>query len=493
MAVLTVLLQMPEILDSTGPVLLPLIDSPFVKTIWISSGSSAGQRAFPKCRTAAPEVFNSGAALNSLFLRIETPWLLMIPNAQGLDIPPSSLERLLDVAERTGAGLVYADYRERGIKGRFMDHPLLDYQLGSIRDTFDFGPLLLFSVAAINQALNSWGAIPLLEAAGLYDLRLKLSLNASIFHLPEFLCTRTEIDARSSGEKIFDYVRADQQTVQKEMEAVATAHLQRLGAYLPPEFETPPPSREAFPVEASVIIPVRNRRRTIIEAVDSALAQKTDFSFNVLVVDNLSTDGTSELLAERAGDCPALHHLRPERNDLDIGGCWNQAVRDPACGRYAVQLDSDDLYSRTDVLQQLVDLLRAGPYAMVIGAYTLVNERLEEIPPGKIDHREWTPENGRNNALRINGLGAPRAFSTELLRKTGFLNVGYGEDYALALTLSRRYQIGRIYESLYLCRRWTDNTDAALPIEKSNRNDFFKDRIRTLEILARQRQKGRIP
>lgn len=308
MAVLTVLLQLPEILDSAEPVLLSLIASPFVKTIWISSGPTEPQPVFPKCRMAPTASFNSGVALNSLLSRIETSWLLMIPNAQGLDIPPTSLERLLDVAERTGAGLVYADFRERGIEGRLMDQPLLDYQLGSIRDTFDFGPLMLFSVAAITQVLNSWGAIPPLEAAGLYDLRLKLSLNASVFHLPEFLCTRKEIDARSSGEKIFDYVRADQQTAQQEMETVATAHLQRLGAYLPPVFETLPPSRQDFPVEASVIIPVRNRRRTIIEAVDSALSQKTDFPFNVLVVDNFSTDGTSELLAERAGDCPALHH-----------------------------------------------------------------------------------------------------------------------------------------------------------------------------------------
>jgi glycosyltransferase involved in cell wall biosynthesis len=210
----------------------------------------------------------------------------------------------------------------------------------------------------------------------------------------------------------------------------------------------------------------------------------------VIVVDNFSTDGTTELLAERAKTCPALHSRIPVRDDLDIGGCWNEAVSDPVCGRYAVQLDSDDLYSRPDALQQLVNLLRTGHYAMVIGSYTLVNEHLEEISPGLVDHREWTPENGRNNALRINGLGAPRAFSTEILRKTGFLNVGYGEDYALALRLSRHYEIGRIYESLYLCRRWTGNTDAALPIEKINRNDLFKDRIRTLEILTRQRQNG---
>ncbi len=492
-AVLTVLLQMPDIRDADEPVLRLFNDSLLVKTIWISSGSSARQPASPKCRTAPPAVLSSGDFLNSLLSRIDTPWFLVIPDAQGLEIPSSSLERLLEVGELTGAGLVYADFRERTNDGRLKDHPLLDYQLGSIRDIFDFGPLMLFSVPAIFQALNSRGAIPSLEAAGLYDLRLKLSLNSAFLHLPEFLCTRTEIDARSSGEKLFDYVRLDQQKIQREMETVATEHLQRLGACLAPEFEALPPSVQEFPVEASVIIPVRNRRRTILEAVDSALSQKMDFPFNVIVVDNFSSDGTSELLAERAKDCPVLKHRLPERNDLDIGGCWNVAIQDNACGRYAVQLDSDDLYSRPDALQQMVDLLRTERYAMVIGSYTLVNERLEEIPPGLVDHREWTQENGRNNALRINGLGAPRAFSTELIRKTGFLNVGYGEDYALALRLSRQYEIGRIYESLYLCRRWMDNTDAALPIEKSNRNDFFKDRIRTLEILARQRQNGRLP
>ena len=490
MAVLSVVLQPPENQEQTESMLAPFLGSPLVETIWIASRSPLGKPLPPRCRQAPPDAFSSGTALNDLLCRIETPWLLMIPDARRLEIPPPSLERLLEVAEITGAGLVYADFRDRGTDGRLHDHPLIDYSMGSIRDTFDFGPLMLFSVPAISQTLKIRGAIPPLKHAALYDLRLKLSLDSAVFHLQEFLCTRTEIDSRSSGEKIFDYVRSDQQAVQKEMENVAMDHLQRLGAFLSPIFKPLPPGSQDFPVEASVIIPVRNRKRTILEAVDSALSQKTDFPFNVIVVDNFSTDGTTELLAERAKTCPALHSRIPVRDDLDIGGCWNEAVSDPACGRYAVQLDSDDLYSRPDALQQLVNLLRTGHYAMVIGSYTLVNEHLEEISPGLIDHREWTPENGRNNALRINGLGAPRAFSTEILRKTGFLNVGYGEDYALALQLSRYYKIGRIYESLYLCRRWTDNTDAALPIEKINRNDLFKDRIRTLEILARQRQNG---
>ncbi len=486
MAVLSVVLQRPEAQERLESVLDSLLSSPLVEAVWISAADSCGNPLPHQCRSAPPAVFASGAALNDLLGRIETPWLLMIPESRGLEIPPGTLERLLEAAEISGAGLVYADFRDRTADGRLSEHPLIDYSLGCIRDTFDFGPLLLLSMPAVSRALAARGAIPPLESAALYDLRLKLSLASPLFHLQEFLCTRLESDSRRSGEKLFDYVKTDQQTLQKEMESVATAHLKRLGAWLPPEFDPVPRSVQAFPVEASVIIPVRNRQRTILEAVDSALSQQTDFPFNVIVVDNFSTDGTGELLAERAKGSPALRHRIPRREDLDIGGCWNEALRDPACGRYAVQLDSDDLYNRPDALQRLVDLLRAGPYAMVIGSYTLVNERLEEIPPGLIDHREWTPENGRNNALRINGLGAPRAFSTELVRKTGFLNVGYGEDYALALRLSRHYRIGRIYESLYLCRRWTDNTDAALPIEKANRNDAFKDRIRTLEIMARQ-------
>jgi glycosyltransferase involved in cell wall biosynthesis len=274
------------------------------------------------------------------------------------------------------------------------------------------------------------------------------------------------------------------------MEEVATAHLKRIGAWLAPAFRDISPSKRPFPVEASVVIPVRNRLRTVADAVKSALAQRTDFSFNVLVVDNHSGDGTTAILADLAARHPALKHLIPKRRDLSIGGCWNEAIFSEACGRYAVQLDSDDLYRGVDVLQRLVDLLRGENCAMAIGAYTLVDERLREIPPGLIDHREWTDANGRNNALRINGLGAPRAFATAALRRIGFPNVGYGEDYAVALRLSREYRIGRIYESLYLCRRWEGNTDAALSVEQANRHDHYKDRLRTLEIRARRKMNG---
>jgi glycosyltransferase involved in cell wall biosynthesis len=295
-----------------------------------------------------------------------------------------------------------------------------------------------------------------------------------------------EREAAEDGPTQFTYVDPRYYAVQKEMEGVATEHLRRIGAYLEPAFAEAPPPGDAFPVEASVIIPVRNRRHTIAEAVQSAQCQVTDFSFNVIVVDNHSSDGTTALLSEMSQNHSGLRHIIPSRHDLSIGGCWNEAVFSIDCGRYAVQLDSDDLYSSPCTLQKIVDLLRRGNYAMVIGSYTIVNDRREVIPPGLIDHREWTEENGRNNALRINGLGAPRAFNTEILRKGGFLNVGYGEDYAMAMRISREYQIGRIYENLYLCRRWEGNSDSALTIVQKNHHDAFKDKIRTLEIMARQ-------
>jgi glycosyltransferase involved in cell wall biosynthesis len=276
--------------------------------------------------------------------------------------------------------------------------------------------------------------------------------------------------------------------VQKEMEVVFTDYLRKIWAYVHPDnLRRAEQQHESFPVEASVIIPVRNRFRTIAEAAESALSQKTDFSFNVIAVDNHSTDGTTGILSGLAGRHARLKHIIPQRTDLGIGGCWNEAVNSPLCGRYAVQLDSDDLYSSKGVLQRIVEMFRAGEYAMVIGSYTIVNERMEEIPPGLIDHREWTDENGHNNALRINGLGAPRAFDTGIIRKTGFLNVSYGEDYAAALNICREYRLGRIFESLYLARRWEGNTDAALTVEEVNRNNAFKDRIRTDQILARQK------
>jgi glycosyltransferase involved in cell wall biosynthesis len=323
--------------------------------------------------------------------------------------------------------------------------------------------------------------------AGLYDLRLKISIDNPIYHVKEPLYSMIEAKEPSGSEKVFAYLDPQNRAVQREMETVFTDYLKRIGAYLPPNFKAVDETQESFPVEASVVIPVRNRRETIAEAVGSTLSQETGFPFNVIVVDNHSTDGTTGILSDIATQYSALKHIIPKRTDLGIGGCWNEALQHEACGRYAVQLDSDDLYSSPHTLQTMVSMLRQGNHAMVIGSYTLVDFRLNQIPPGLIDHREWTDENGHNNSLRINGLGAPRAFNTSLMRKIGFLNVSYGEDYAAALRICRQYRLGRIYESLYLCRRWSGNSDAGLNIEEANRNNAFKDKIRTEEILARQK------
>ena len=361
-------------------------------------------------------------------------------------------------------------------------HPHIDYQCGSIRDGFEFGPLVAVSVQAARQSkIESpwkWG--------GLYDLRLRISEKHAVVRIPEPLYSALIVDQRPTGQKQFDYVDPRNRDFQSEMELIATEHLKRIGAWLPPDFEKVPAAAETFPVKASVVIPVRNRERTILDAVQSALTQRADFTFNVIVVDNHSTDRTTEIL--RGINDPRLKHVVPERRDLGIGGCWNEAVCSTDCGQYAIQLDSDDLYIDDTVLRRIVGELEAGPYAMVVGSYTMVDFSLKEIPPGLIDHREWSRANGRNNALRINGLGAPRAFNTSVLRRIGFPNVSYGEDYAVALRISRNYEIGRIYEPLYLCRRWEGNSDSALPLEVANRYDLYKDWLRTVEIRARIRR-----
>jgi glycosyltransferase involved in cell wall biosynthesis len=320
----------------------------------------------------------------------------------------------------------------------------------------------------------------------LYDLRLKLSTEAAVLRIQEPLYTRVPLDRRATGERQFDYVDPRRRDYQTEMEEVATQHLKRIGAYLEPEFHPLDRSEANFPVRASVIIPVRNRERTIKDAVLSALSQQTSFDFNVLVVDNHSTDATTAILDDIAKSDNRLVHIKPSRTDLGIGGCWNEAVYSRNCGQYAVQLDSDDLYADRSTLERVVAKFDEGPYVMVIGSYRIVNFDLDEIPPGLIDHREWTRENGRNNALRINGLGAPRAFYVPVLRQVGFPNTSYGEDYAVALAISRRYEIGRIYEPVYFARRWEGNSDAALPLATANRYDSYKDHLRTVEILARK-------
>jgi hypothetical protein len=404
------------------------------------------------------------------------------------------------VAEDTGAGLGYSDFWEMG-GGEMVEHPTITYQLGSIRDTFDFGPLIFVSKEAAEQALNRYGRITTaLRWAGLYELRLKISTDFPTVRISEPLYTARPTAPSASGgvEKIHEYVDPRNREYQQEMEQVATAHLRRIGAFLEPVFSPPPSPESDFPVLASIVIPVRNREKTIAEAVRSALSQSTSFPYNVIVVDNHSTDRTTEILRSLAEQHENLIHKIPQRTDLGIGGCWNEAIYSPECGLFAVQLDSDDLYVDAHTLEKMIsNFWEASPglggstptgtphYAMVIGSYTTVNFSLQEIPPGLIDHREWSRENGRNNALRIIGLGAPRAFYVPVLRRFGFPNVSYGEDYAVSLRISREYEIGRIYESLYLARRWEGNTDRALPLAVMNRYEAYKDWLRTVEMRAR--------
>lgn len=430
----------------------------------------------------------SGQMVNELLAFVQSDYLLLTFTGSAITLGARTIERLVQLADDTGAAWLYSDFREVNEKGEISDHPLIDYQLGSIRDNFDFGSVLLISRAAALATMEKYGAVPSeLQWGGLYDLRLKLSIENEILRVPEPLYTRSVLDARASGEKIFDYVDPRNRAYQIEMEQIATGHLKRIGAFLEPNFASVPESHESFPVKASVIIPVRNREKTITDAVRSVLSQKTDFDFNVIVVDNHSTDGTTALLRALAANDARVIHLIPERTDYGIGGCWNEGVYSSYCGRYAVQLDSDDIYTDEQTLAKVVSEFERGQYAMIIGSYTTVDFELNELPPGLIDHKEWTRENGRNNALRINGLGAPRAFDVAVLRGIGLPNVSYGEDYALALRLSRDYEIGRIYESVYFARRWSGNSDSALPLPTMNRYDTYKDRIRTWEIQARQR------
>lgn len=399
---------------------------------------------------------------------------------EGVSVDDFLLDRLLhDMPD--DASMAYADYR-KVLDGEVFDAPTIDYQSGSLRNDFDFGSLLVFRTSALKEYL----AEPLDEYrfAGLYQLRLAMSRFGSLFHFKEFLYTESENDNRKSGEKQFDYVNPAQREVQVEMEQVCTAHLKEIGGYLRPyKYEDINLADGEFPVEASVVIPVLNRKSTIADAINSVLKQKCTFNFNILIVDNHSTDGTSEIID--SFDDARVVHLVPESRTLGIGGCWNYAVNSPLCGRFAVQLDSDDLYSGDDTLQRIVDEFYKEQCAMLIGSYRICDFNLETLPPGVIDHREWSEENGRNNALRINGLGAPRAFYTPVIREVGFPNVSYGEDYAVGLQISRRYRVGRIYDVLYLCRRWGGNSDAALSREKVNKNNFYKDSLRSDELKAR--------
>ncbi len=408
-------------------------------------------------------------------------YALVYTKTTTLELGYMALERLLQIAQDTEAGLVYADhYQVKG--GELVKAPVIDYQKGSLRDDFDFGSVLFFDAAALKESVQRMTET--YQHAGLYDLRLKLSQRYALVHANEYLYSEVEEDNRKSGEKQFDYVDPRNRDRQIEMEKACTQHLKEIGGYLEPHFKDIDFNQGEFEVEASVIIPVRNRAATIGAAIESVLKQQTKFKFNLIVIDNHSTDGTTEAIDTFKADGRVVH-LVPERNDLGIGGCWNYGVNSKHCGKFAVQLDSDDLYKDEHTLQTIVDAFYEQKCAMVIGSYMMTDFDLNELPPGVIDHKEWTPDNGRNNALRINGLGAPRAFYTPVLRSIGLPNTSYGEDYAMGLNISRHYQIGRIYDVLYLCRRWGGNSDAALSIEKVNANNLYKDRIRTWELEAR--------
>ena len=437
--------------------------------------------SLPQCELLQTDALQSSKTMKAIAEKATADYVLLYTKHTTLNLGMFALERMIHILDDCGAGMVYADHYQ--VKdGKQSNAPVIDYQQGSLRDDFDFGSVLLFRADALKEAASRMKAD--YQFAGLYDLRLKLSQSESLVHINEYLYTEVENDTRKSGEKIFDYVDPRNRNRQIEMEAACTEHLKEIGGYLEPKFEHIEFDKGDFEYEASVIIPVRNRIRTIRDAIRSVLSQQADFKFNLIIIDNHSTDGTSEAIDEFRDD-PRLIHIIPERNDLGIGGCWNLGVHHPKCGKFAVQLDSDDVYKDEHTLATMVRAFYEQNCAMVVGTYMMTDFNMNMIAPGIIDHREWTPENGRNNALRINGLGAPRAFYTPVLREVKVPNTSYGEDYALGLNFSRRFQIGRVYDVVYLCRRWDDNSDASLDVVKMNGHNLYKDRIRTWELQAR--------
>ncbi len=430
----------------------------------------------------------STETLRSIAQAISSKYVLIYTKDQLLQMGYLALDRFISIAEDTKADMLYSDFVEVAVDAEGnktkKNHPLIDCQAGALRDDFDFGQVLVFKSSSFKKAVKEMDVD--YEFGALYDLRLRMK---KIVHINELLYTAIETDQRKSGEKQFDYVDPRNRQVQIEMEKICTAYLKRNGGYLEPNFKDPDPQLAegtGFPVTISVVIPVYNRIRTVADAVKSALAQDCAEPFNVIVVDNHSTDGTTEVLQTIAEQDSRLVHIIPTRDDLGIGGCWNVAIHSEYCGEYAVQLDSDDVYADGTTLTKVLAAFREQKCAMVVGTYQMTDFNMNPIPPGIIDHREWTEDNGRNNALRINGLGAPRAFWTPLLRTINFPNTSYGEDYAVGLRISREYRIGRIYDVIYCCRRWEDNSDASLSIEKVNKNNYYKDQIRTVELLARK-------
>ena len=465
------------------------IPSMSAEDIGVTVESFSRSNAFTGVTILSGGSLHQTQTLRELAEAAASKFILIYTKSLPLEMGMFALDRILSIAEDTAADMLYADHYELiGCEDSTTcrrKHPLIDCQKGALRNDFDFGSVLVFRTASFRRAVRAMETD--CQWAALYDLRLRMK---NIVHINEFLYTEIETDNRKSGEKLFDYVDPRNRAVQIEMEQVCTEYLKRIGAWLEPKFREPDLAdfeQTEFPVKASVVIPVFNRVRTVRDAVESALSQQCAFPFNVIVVDNHSTDGTTELLEEIAARDERLVHVVPARGDLGIGGCWNLAVHHVKCGEYAVQLDSDDVYSGPDTLTKIVDAFREQKCAMVVGTYQMTDFDMNPIPPRVIDHREWTEDNGRNNALRINGLGAPRAFWVPLLRTINLPNTSYGEDYALGLRICREYRIGRIYDVLYCCRRWEGNSDAALDIDKVNANNLYKDRIRTWELEARIR------
>ena len=421
------------------------------------------------------------ASIRRIASLADAEFTLICTKASALRLVAFALERMLQVADDTGADLLYADHFAV-VDGVESPCPVIDCQKGSLRDDFEFGSLLLYRTSALRRAVSKMTEN--YQYAGLYDLRLKVQAAGRLEHISEYLYYEVETDTRKSGEKLFDYVDPKNRAVQIEMEQACTAHLKAVGAYLAPCFKEVDLTEGTFACEASVVIPCRNRVRTIGDAIRSALGQETDFPFDVFVVDDNSTDGSVEVIKGFLGD-PRLIYLAQDPSWHAIGGNWNAAIHHPMCGRFALQLDSDDTYSDTHAVQRFVEAFRRQQCAMVVGTYQMTDFDGNPLPPGVIDHREWTPDNGRNNALRVNGLGAPRGFWTPLLRRINFPTTKYGEDYAVGLRICREYRIGRIYEVMYNCRRWDGNSDASLSVERMNINNFYKDRIRTWELEAR--------
>ena len=443
--------------------------------------TDANAAAVEGCEVINIDALNSSATMKKIADAAEGDYTLLYTKYNNLVMGYLALERMVRLASDSKAAMVYAD-NYQVVEGKKSNAPVIDYQFGSLRDDFNFGSVLFFCTKALKAAAAEIDVE--YTAAGLYDLRLKVSRQGDLVHINEYLYTEIALPVATEGESHFSYVDPKNRGVQIEMEQACTDHLKKIGGYLEPKFEEINFNQGDFEYEASVIIPVRNRVRTVRDAIKSVLSQKTDFKFNLIVIDNGSTDGTTEAIDEFKDD-ERLIHIIPERDDLGIGGCWNLGVNHPKCGKFAVQLDSDDVYSDENTLAKMVGAFYEQNCSMVVGTYMLTDINMQMIPPGVIDHKEWTPENGRNNALRINGLGAPRAFYTPMLREINVPNTSYGEDYALGLAFSRRYQIGRVYDVVYYCRRWEDNSDHALDINKTNANNLYKDRIRTWELQAR--------